>query len=178
MATSHDLLNAANGSNTVHLNGGLVDHTGSNDPVNDASHTLQQQQHQYEMQQHRFQNAQPQLTATSDIASKSTSGHSTPSHTRGHSNGRIPHEHYSEPRSNGSTSSNQLARWSQQQQDLQQLQEEEAHQQQLLQNHLLSNGNASKHPVYNTRIRHGFEADYESEQYMTFLAEVSSRGPS
>lgn len=27
-------------------------------------------------------------------------------------------------------------------------------------------------PVYNTRIRHGFAQDYESEQYMQMLAEV------
>lgn len=31
-------------------------------------------------------------------------------------------------------------------------------------------------PVHNTRIRHGFEIENESEQYMEFLAEVCSRG--
>lgn len=130
---------------------------------------LQQQQHQqYELQQHRFQAAQPQLV-DSTSSSRHNSGNSTPSHTRGHSNGRITHEHYSD----GSAPINQVVLYKQQQQDLQRLQDEEQHQQQLLQNHLMSNGNLSRHPVYNTRIRHGFEADYESEQYMSFLAEVS-----
>lgn len=32
----------------------------------------------------------------------------------------------------------------------------------------------SKNPSYNTVIRHGFEQQYESEQYMNLLAEVCS----
>lgn len=35
-----------------------------------------------------------------------------------------------------------------------------------------SNGAIAPHPVYNTRIRHGFDVEFESEQYMKLLAEV------
>jgi hypothetical protein len=31
---------------------------------------------------------------------------------------------------------------------------------------------SSRNPIYNTVVRHGFAADYESEQYMSLLAEV------
>lgn len=51
----------------------------------------------------------------------------------------------------------------------QQLQDEQEAQQQLLRQQLTS---SPDQPVYNTKIRHGFAADYESEQYMNLLAEV------
>lgn len=139
-----------------------------------GKHNIQEQQLQYEAQQQRFQAAKPQLVATSVASSKSASGNTSPVRAKSELDLRMSGENFNEHKSNGSTQVTQLALWNKQQQELQQLQEEEDYQQQLLQNHFLSNGNDFKHPVYNTRIRHGFEADYESEQYMTFLAEVRS----
>ena len=162
--------NETHGVNDIHLNGNLVDPLGRNGNVPEPSRAILEEQHrQYELQQNRFQNAQPQLapTESNSTSSRQTSNNSTPSHSRSHS-AHIPHDHYFQPKSNGSTPITKAMYRQQQQEDFQRLQDEEQH----LQNILLENENMPKHLVYNTRIRHGFEADYESEQYMSFLAEV------
>jgi hypothetical protein len=91
-----------------------------------------------------------------------TNGSIPPTHARSHSREDLKFD-------GSTTPENQDSLYEEQQQELKKLKNQQKAQ---LLTAAQSNGMIVPHPVYNTRIRHGFDIEFESEQYMKLLAEV------